>query len=123
MGKYNLHIIVIILLIITGVALYATVRQTHSITNTDASSLQSPIITNTADAQVISQDQSNFSENTESDSDYLLRTRGYPKEVSLGQAVEDFNRRAQSTKIGKTQPPLTVEEVVAAIHDWHIKNE
>jgi hypothetical protein len=48
---------------------------------------------------------------------YLLWTRGYPKATPLAQAVEDFNQRLQRTQVGKTQPPLTEEEVLAAIRD------
>src|SRR4028119_926192 len=49
---------------------------------------------------------------------YLLRTRGYAKAISLAYAVNEFNRRARRTGIGKAQRPLTVEEVLAAIRDW-----
>src|SRR5262249_21941590 len=34
---------------------------------------------------------------------------------TLAEAVEEFNRRAQNNPTGKTQPPLTEDEVVAAI--------
>ena len=54
---------------------------------------------------------------------YLLRTRGYPREVSLAQAVEEFNQRARENRIGQTQPQLTVDEVIAAIRDWNVKDE
>ncbi len=37
------------------------------------------------------------------------------KTVSLAEAVEQFNSRALMDPIGKTQPPLTEEEVIAAI--------
>jgi hypothetical protein len=50
---------------------------------------------------------------------YILRTRGYPKATPLSQAVAEFNERARRTQVGKTQPPLTVEELLAAIRDWN----
>ncbi len=46
---------------------------------------------------------------------YKLSMNGYPTEVSLAQAVEDFNKMAQCHLIGKMQPLLTVEELLAAI--------
>jgi hypothetical protein len=42
---------------------------------------------------------------------------GYAEEVSISQAVEDFNRYAQCHLLGKTQPPLTVDEFLAAVRD------
>jgi hypothetical protein len=39
-------------------------------------------------------------------------------EVSLASAVEAFNARAKSDPVGNTQPPLTVDETVAAIRGW-----
>ena len=35
--------------------------------------------------------------------------------VSLREAVDEFNRAAKEDPIGKTQPALTIEEVLAAI--------
>ena len=37
---------------------------------------------------------------------------------SLNMAVQDFNHKASTDSIGKTQPPLTEDEVVAAIRGW-----
>ncbi|MCH8277858.1 MAG: hypothetical protein IIC12_02880 [Proteobacteria bacterium] len=38
--------------------------------------------------------------------------------ISLKASVENFNQKARSHAIGKTQPPLTEDEVVAAIRGW-----
>ena len=38
--------------------------------------------------------------------------------TSLGNAVEAFNERASANAIGKHQPPLTEDEVVASIWGW-----
>ena len=38
--------------------------------------------------------------------------------VSLADAVKQFNEWAKKKEIGKTQPPLTEDEVVAAIRSW-----
>ena len=46
-----------------------------------------------------------------------------PKEVTLAEAVKRFNRRAQKDAAGKTQPPLTEDEVVAAIRWWDREEE
>jgi hypothetical protein len=48
---------------------------------------------------------------------YKLSMNGYAEEVSVTQAVEDFNRYAQCHQLGKTQPPLTVDEFLAAVRD------
>jgi len=45
------------------------------------------------------------------------------KEVTLAEAVKGFNRRAQENATGKTQPPLTEDEVVAAIRAWDREEE
>ncbi|HEY3103762.1 MAG TPA: hypothetical protein VGJ69_09215 [Pyrinomonadaceae bacterium] len=54
---------------------------------------------------------------------YLLWTRGYPRAVRLAQAVQDFNARAARDEVGQTQPPLKVEEVLAAIRGWSMAEE
>jgi len=43
-----------------------------------------------------------------------------PRVVALSHAVEQFNRKASRHSLGRLQPPLTEEEVVAAIrlNDW-----
>ena len=43
------------------------------------------------------------------------------KEQSLADAVKTFNEKALRSRIGKVQPPLTEDEVIAAILGW--KNE
>jgi hypothetical protein len=48
---------------------------------------------------------------------YKLTMNGYAEDVSVSRAVEDFNRFAQCHQLGKTQPPLTVDEFLAAIRD------
>jgi hypothetical protein len=48
---------------------------------------------------------------------YKLRMNGYAEAVSVSQAVEDFNRFAQCHQLGKTQPPLTADEFLAAVRD------
>jgi hypothetical protein len=40
------------------------------------------------------------------------------KTVTLAEAVKEFNQRAGSDETGKAQPPLTEDEVVAAIRGW-----
>ncbi|MDQ6663497.1 MAG: hypothetical protein M3Z23_03795 [Acidobacteriota bacterium] len=47
-----------------------------------------------------------------------LARAGYLSAVPLGQAVEEFNRRAAGDSVGRLQPPLTAEEVAAAIRAW-----
>ena len=54
---------------------------------------------------------------------YNLINAGYPKDISLEEAIAIFNKFAQCDDRGKTQPPLTVEEVKAAIRDWDCKKE
>jgi hypothetical protein len=39
-------------------------------------------------------------------------------EVPLAQAVREFNESAKKNAVGKGQPPLTEDEVVAAIRGW-----
>src|SRR5262249_53691656 len=45
------------------------------------------------------------------------------KEVTLADAVKEFNRRAQDDATGKTQPALTEDEVIAAIRRWDREEE
>jgi hypothetical protein len=54
---------------------------------------------------------------------YLLWARGYPKDVALSLAVDDFNKRAQLDEDGKSQPSLKVDEVLAAIRGWSRQEE
>jgi hypothetical protein len=42
--------------------------------------------------------------------------------VPLAEAVEEFNRMAIADPVGKSQPPLTVEEVLAAIQLMELRN-
>lgn len=42
--------------------------------------------------------------------------------TSLGSAVEAFNERASGNAIGKHQPPLTEDEVIASIRGWGRKS-
>jgi RNA polymerase sigma factor (sigma-70 family) len=42
----------------------------------------------------------------------------FGSERPLADAIRKFNERAKEDPIGKEQPPLTVDEVVAAIHSW-----
>jgi hypothetical protein len=42
-------------------------------------------------------------------------------EISISDAVQKFNERASLNPIGKMQPPLTKEEVIAAIRGWMVK--
>lgn len=39
-------------------------------------------------------------------------------EAPLAKAVKDFNEKAKDNVVGKKQPELTVDEVVAAIRGW-----
>ncbi len=49
---------------------------------------------------------------------YELVNAGFPKEISLEEAVAIFNKFAQCSEIGKTQPPLRTEEIIASIRIW-----
>lgn len=40
------------------------------------------------------------------------------QEVTLDRAVREFNAKAKDNAVGKSQPPLTADEVVAAIRGW-----
>ena len=45
-----------------------------------------------------------------------------PKEdIAIADAVQQFNERASDDPIGKTQPPLTKEELIAAIRGWMVE--
>ena len=47
------------------------------------------------------------------------RRAGAGKEaMPLKQAVDSFNQEAVANKIGRDQPPLKIEEVIAAIRGW-----
>jgi hypothetical protein len=46
------------------------------------------------------------------------RLKADKKFQSLGEAVAEFNAKAQSDSVGAHQPPLTTDEVVAAIRGW-----
>jgi hypothetical protein len=54
---------------------------------------------------------------------YELIHAGFPKETSVEEAVETFNRFAKCEEKSKTQPPLTADEVLAAIRDWDCTRE
>lgn len=41
-----------------------------------------------------------------------------PKDMTLADAVKEFNERAQNDATGKAQPPLTEDEAIAAIRGW-----
>jgi hypothetical protein len=50
--------------------------------------------------------------------EWLRRTRGYPYEITLAQAVDQFNKDAKCHEVvGSIQPPLTVNELLAAVRD------
>jgi hypothetical protein len=51
----------------------------------------------------------------EGQSDTGTSVHGYPSIIPLQSAVDEFNARAQRDPIGKSQPPLTSAEVVAAL--------
>lgn len=44
------------------------------------------------------------------------------EDISISDAVQQFNDRASADPIGKTQPSLTKEEVLAAIRGWKVDN-
>jgi hypothetical protein len=48
---------------------------------------------------------------------YLVSMKGYPKEVTVREAIGLFNERASCHHIGKSQPPLTEEEFLTAVRD------
>lgn len=49
--------------------------------------------------------------------EYQRKTRGYPQDVSIEEAVTQFNTDARCNDIGKHQPPLTTDELAAALAD------
>lgn len=49
---------------------------------------------------------------------YELINAGFPKEIQLEEAVAVFNKFVQCSEVGKTQPPLRAEEIIASIRDW-----
>lgn len=52
--------------------------------------------------------------------EYLRRTRGYPSDVTLIEALGQFNIDAKCHDVvGRHQPPLTIQEVLAAVRDTH----
>lgn len=54
---------------------------------------------------------------------FRLVNYGYPKEISIDEAVDVFNIYAQCGSIGKTQPPLRKEEIIASIRAWRCDSE
>ena len=54
---------------------------------------------------------------------YYQRYRGYPKVLTLDEAVGEFNIMANCHPIGKNQPPLKVEELLAAVRDISKKDK
>ena len=54
---------------------------------------------------------------------YELVNAGYPKEISIDDAVAVFNNFMQCNNRGKSQPPLTADELIAAIRDWDCTKE
>lgn len=44
--------------------------------------------------------------------------QGYPRDIPISDAIADFNTRAHADPVGASQPPLTSDEVVAAIRAW-----
>jgi hypothetical protein len=55
--------------------------------------------------------------------EYLRKTRGYPADVPLAQAVDQFNKEARCVPNGESQPPLTVVELLAAVRDVQLSEE
>jgi len=53
--------------------------------------------------------------NSECEDEALLNTYGYAKPIPLEKAVTQFNTRVKKNDVGKTQPPLTAEEVLASL--------
>src|SRR5215813_2052828 len=48
---------------------------------------------------------------------YLIRLEGYPKEITVREAIKQFNISAGCHHMGKTQPPLTEAEFLTAVRD------
>ena len=55
--------------------------------------------------------------------EYLQKTRGYPVDLPLAQAVEQFNKEARCVRNGESQPALTVAELLAAVRDVQLAEE
>ena len=53
---------------------------------------------------------------------YYQRLRGYPKELTVADAISEFNAMAGCHPIGKNEPPLNVEELLAAIRSISLKD-
>jgi len=49
--------------------------------------------------------------------EYLRSQHGYPSDISLTEAVNQFNQESQCSEMGKAQPGLTEAEVLASIRD------
>ncbi len=49
--------------------------------------------------------------------EYLRSQHGYPSDISLADAVNQFNQVSQCSEMGKAQPKLTEAEVLAATRD------
>ncbi|SRR6266511_1011894 len=49
--------------------------------------------------------------------EYLRSQHGYPSDIPLTEAVNQFNQDSQCTEMGKAQPKLTESEVLASIRD------
>ena len=54
-------------------------------------------------------------QDTQPPSEHELAIHGYPRDLPIVDAIRDFNTRAQRDSIGRTQPLLTVSEVIAAL--------
>lgn len=54
---------------------------------------------------------------------YELIQAGYPKEISVTDAVAVFRKAVECSEEAKSQPPLTVDELIAAIRDWDCTKE
>lgn len=48
---------------------------------------------------------------------YLIQIEGYSKEITVREAIEQFNERARCHNVGKTQPPMTETEFLTAVLD------
>lgn len=124
-SSYHLKagVVLVLALIVLGAAFLVITKSPHADKPNNSGSLRDPLAqsnNNQTPASVPLRPEK-FSDKEWSD--YLLWSRGYPNDVPLARAVNDFNKRARHDEVGKSQSPLRVEEVLAAIRDWSRQEE
>jgi hypothetical protein len=114
-----LFIATLVILVVT----YLDLTKNRQVNRVGDSEAQKETLPRTNDGEVANQIQRPERTSEREWADYLLWTRGYPKDVALSRAVADFNKRTQLDEVGKSQPLLRVDEVLAAIRGWSRQEE